>query len=715
MSTRSSKMMSTRRTTLISRKVLIDSLVRLSPLRLIANPVMLIVEITFFIVIAMALDPEAFPRLASSSLQVFYVEVALILLITVWFSTLSDALAESQAKNTANSLRRLEMEVSSKKILIEAGSRRIVPTPSRELRTGDLILLEKNDTVPIDAQVLEGIAMVDESLLTGESTAVRKAPGDDVIGGSQVLSDTLTAKVTVNPDETFINQMIRMVESSKRPKTPNEQAVTIVLIGLTAIFTILIGALLGVSLVLSLAADLSVLIALYVCLLPTTIGALLPSIGLSGISRLYKEKIVAKSGRAVETAGDTDVILLDKTGTITVGNRQAVEFLPFLEFNERDVGEAAFLASWHDDTPEGRSLIRLAYEAGFVPKEMNALYASEVYEFSASTRTSGVKLAGGTGFMLPKSGGTGRERGRLRRKFEPHVEGGVPIGSDETEIIKGAPDAIKKIVKSVPADYDKIVQEISAAGDTAMALSRNREAIGIVRLRDVLKPDIREKIMAVKVMGIRPVMITGDQPLTAKSIAAEVGIDEYQPEAKPEDKYDIVKREQAETRIVAMIGDGTNDAPALAMADVGLAMNSGTQAAKEAANMVDLESNPAKIIEVVMLGKQLLMTRGAVTTFSIANDVAKYFAIMPVLFASTVPELKALNVLGLGLNTAVLSALIFNAIIIPLLIPLAMRGVTFKPSGTMTLFLKNTMIYGFGGVIVPFVGIKLIDIAISLV
>jgi K+-transporting ATPase ATPase B chain len=714
MATRFGRMMLVRRPTLASRKVLFDSLVRLNPLRLVANPVMLIVEITFFIVASMAIYPEGFPRVASPSLQLFYVEVALILLITVWFSTLSDSLAESQAKNTANSLRRLEMEVSSKKILIEDGSRRVVPTPSRELRTGDLILLEKNDTVPIDAQVLEGIAMVDESLLTGESTAVRKAPGDDVIGGSQVLSDTLLAKVTVNPDETFINQMIRMVESSKRPKTPNEQAVSIVLIGLTAIFTILIGALLGVSLVLSLAADLSVLIALYVCLLPTTIGALLPSIGLSGISRLYKEKIVAKSGRAVETAGDTDVILLDKTGTITVGNRQAVEFLPFPGFAERDVGEAAFLASWHDDTPEGRSLIRLAYEDGFVPKEMNALDASEVYEFSASTRTSGVKLAGGTGFMLPKSGGIGRERGRLRRKFEPHVEGGVPIGSDETEIIKGAPDAIKKIVKSVPADYDKVVQQISSAGDTAMALSRNREAIGIVRLRDVLKPDIREKIMAVKVMGIRPVMITGDQPLTAKSIAAEVGIDEYKPEAKPEDKYDIVKREQAEMRIVAMIGDGTNDAPALAMADVGLAMNSGTQAAKEAANMVDLESNPAKIIEVVMLGKQLLMTRGAVTTFSIANDVAKYFAIMPVLFASTVPELKALNVLGLGLNTAVLSALIFNAIIIPLLIPLAMRGVTFKPSWTMTLFLKNTLIYGIGGVIIPFVGIKLIDVAISL-
>ena len=703
------------RTNLFSKSVLIDSLVRLDPRRLVSNPVMLIVEITFFIVAAMAVDPATFPRLASSSLQVFYVEVAAILLITVWFSTLSDSLAETQAKNTANSLRHLEMEVLSKKLVIEGETRTVVQTASRDLRKGDIILLEKSDTVPIDANVLEGIAMVDESLLTGESTAVRKAPGDDVIGGSIVLSDTLTAKVTVNPDETFINQMIRMVESSKRPKTPNEQAVTIVLIGLTGIFTILIAALLGVSLVLSLAADLSLIIALYVCLLPTTIGALLPSIGLSGISRLYKRKIVAKSGRAVETSGDTDVILLDKTGTITVGNRQAVEFLPFPGFTQKDVGEGAFLSSWHDDTPEGRSLIRLAYENGFVPKELNALDASEVYEFSASTRTSGVKLQGGTGFMLPKTGGLGREHGRWRRKFEALVEGGVPVAPDEIEIIKGAPDAIRKIVKSVPADYDKTVQSISAVGDTAMALSRNREAIGIVRLRDVLKPGIREQIEAVKRMGIRPVMITGDQPLTAKSIAGEVGIDEFRPEAKPEDKYDIVKKEQAETRIVAMIGDGTNDAPALAMADVGLAMNSGTQAAKEAANMVDLESNPAKIIEVVMLGKQLLMTRGAVTTFSIANDVAKYFAIMPVLFASTVPELKALNVLGLGLNTAVLSALIFNAAIIPLLIPLALRGITFKPSDTMTLFLKNTMIYGVGGVIVPFVGIKLIDIAISLV
>jgi len=340
------------------------------------------------------------------------------------------------------------------------------------------------------------------------------------------------------------------------------------------------------------------------------------------------------------------------------------------------------------------------------------LAVSEVYEFSASTRTSGVKISQGTGFMLPKGDKSGRERGRLRRKFEAHQEAGSVIAEDETEIIKGAPDAIKKIARSIPSNFDTLIDRISSQGDTPLALTRNREAIGIIRLKDVLKPGIKEKILSVKVMGIRPVMLTGDQPLTAKSIANEVGIDEYRPEAKPEDKYDIVMKEQAETRVVAMIGDGTNDAPALAVADVGLAMNSGTQAAKEAANMVDLESNPAKIIEVVLLGKQLLMTRGAVTTFSIANDVAKYFAIVPVMFAATLPELKSLNILGLGLNTAVLSALIFNAIIIPLLIPLAMRGIRFKPTSTMALFIRNALIYGIGGIIVPFIGIKLIDIAL---
>ncbi len=700
----------------LTGKVLLDSLVRLSPVSLIANPVMFLVEITFLIVVAMAIDPQAFVPVANPRDTVFYIEVALILLITVWFSTLSDALAEHQAKNTARSLRRLETEVLSKKVVSEDWSRKVIPTPSNELRRGDLILLEKDDLIPIDSEVLEGIAMVDESLVTGESAPVRKAPGDALIGGSRCVSDTLTARVTVNPEESYINQMIKMVESSKRPKTPNEQAVTIVLIGLTAIFSIIIVSLLGLSVVLGLGVDLSVLIALYVCLLPTTIGALLPAIGLSGISRLYGRRIVAKSGRAVETAGDTDVILLDKTGTITVGNRRAIEFIPFEAHTERELGEAAFLSSWHDDTPEGRSIITLAYDRGFIPRELNALGLSEVQEFSASTRTSGVKIARGAGFSLLKGEKSNGGRMRFRRKFaDEATASGVSTSEEEIEIVKGAPDSIKKIVRACPQNFESAVDSIAAAGDTPMAISRNGEAIGLIRLKDVLKPGIREKIQTVKMMGIRPVMITGDQPLTAKSIASEVGIDEFVPKAKPEDKYVIVQKEQAQSRIVAMIGDGTNDAPALSLADVGLAMNSGTESAKEAANMVDLESNPAKIIEVVMLGKQLLMTRGAVTAFSIANDVAKYFTIVPVMFGSTVAPLAALNVLGLGLNTAVLSALIFNAVIIPLLIPLAMRGVAFKPADTMTLFLRNTMIYGVGGIIVPFVGIKLIDILLSFI
>jgi len=374
--------------TTFTGKILIDSIRRLSPTSLIKNPVMLIVEITFFIVAAMAIVPKAFVPVANPNLQIFYVEVAAILLLTVWFSTVSDALAEQQAKSTAGSLRKLETEVSSKKIVTEEWTRKITIVKSTELRKDDLVLIEKGDIVPLDADVLEGIAMVDESLVTGESAPVRKAPGDSLIGGSRVASDSLTAKVTTNPGETFIDQMIKMVESSKRPKTPNEVAITIVLIGLTAIFTIIILALLGMSVTLGLGADLSVLIALYVCLLPTTIGALLPAIGLSGMSRLYKSKIIAKSGKAIETAGDADVVLLDKTGTITVGNRQAIEFVPFEKFSEEDVGEAAFLASWHDDTPEGRSVLKLAYEKGFVPKELNALATSEVYPFSASTRTS---------------------------------------------------------------------------------------------------------------------------------------------------------------------------------------------------------------------------------------------------------------------------------------------------------------------------------------
>ena len=700
---------SEQKSSVLTLQVLIDSFARLNPKMLIGNPVMFLVEITFFLVFAMAIYPQGFYPVASLSQRPFYITVAVILLLTVWFSTLSDALAEKQAKNTANSLRKLETEVPAKKLVTEGWSRKVVPISSKALLKGDLLLLERDDMVPSDAEVLEGIAMVDESLLTGESIPVRKAPGDMLIGGSRIVSDTLTAKVTVNPEESFINQMIKLVESSKRPKTPNEQAITIILIGLTAIFSIIIVSLLGLSVVLNLQGDLSVLIALYVCLLPTTIGALLPAIGLSGISRLYKRKIVAKSGRAIETAGDVDVVLLDKTGTITVGNRQAIEFIPFNGCAEADVGEAAFISSWHDDTPEGRSIIRLSYEKGFIPKELNSLTLSEVYPFSATTRTSGVKIASRSGFTLPqRSAGS-----RIRRKAIASETESVAAELEIT-LMKGAPNAIQNLLKTTPPEFVSTAEKISASGDTPIALARNGEAIGMIRLKDVLKPGIKEKIKAIKLMGIRPVMITGDQPLTAKSIASEVEITEFVPQAKPENKYEIVIKEQAQTRIVAMIGDGTNDAPALAKADVGLAMNSGTEAAKEAANMVDLESNPAKIIDVVLLGKQLLMTRGAVTTFSIANDVAKYFAIMPVLFASAVPALQALNVLNLGLHTAVLSALIFNAAIIPLLIPLAMRGIDFKPASTMTLFLRNTLIYGVGGIIVPFIGIKLIDLLLLL-
>ncbi len=699
-----------RRMSVVSEKVLADSVVRLSPKRLISNPVMLIVEVAFFVVAVMAFYPQGFPGVASVGERLYYAQVAIILLITVWFSTLSDALAEQQAKNTASSLRKLESEVPSKKIVREGWSQSISRASSNELRKGDLVLVEKGDTVPLDADVLEGIAMVDESLMTGESAPVRKAPGDVLIGGSRIVSDTLTVRVASNPGETYVDQMIRMVESSKRPKTPNEQAVTAVLIGLTAIFTVIVASLLGLSLALNLGADLSILIALYVCLLPTTIGALLPAIGLSGISRLYARKIVAKSGRAIETAGDADAILLDKTGTITVGNRRAIEFLPLELHTEREVGEAAFLSSWHDDTPEGRSIISLAYDRGFVPRELNALALSEVYEFSASTRTSGVKITRGMGFVPAKAYKSGEARMRFSRKY---ASGNEESGSGEISIVKGAPDSIKATVVSVPSDFEQKVDYVASAGETPIAIARNGEAIGIIRLKDTMKVGIKEKIQAVKTLGIRPVMITGDQPLTAKSIAGEVGITEYVPRAKPEDKFEIVKKEQAQSRIVAMIGDGTNDAPALAVADVGLAMSSGTEAAKEAANMVDLESNPAKVIEVVMLGKQLLMTRGAVTAFSIANDVAKYFAIMPVLFATSIPQLEALNILGLGLKTAVLSALIFNALVIPLLIPLAMRGVSFKPADTMTIFLRNVLVYGIGGLVLPFVGIKLIDLLIG--
>ncbi len=685
--------------------ILSESVTRMSPARLARNPVMFIVEMAFIVVAIMAADPTLIPLVSSQAQQAFYVYVAVILLLTVWFSTLSDSVAEAQVRSTASSLKQIEQEVQAKRL---DSDRHVSPVSSKSLRKGDIIRVEKGERVPIDSVVLEGIAMVDESLLTGESAPVRKAPTDMLIGGSTLVSDALVAQVSVDPGETYLSKLIDMVESSARPKTPNEAAISVLLLGLTAIFTVVMVSILWLSVTLSLGVDLSVLIALYVCLLPTTIGALLPAIGISGINRMSANRIIAKSGKAIETAGDTDAILLDKTGTITLGNRVATDFIPLGGHSAKEVGEAAFMSSWYDDTPEGRSIMNLAYELGCVPREFRSISRAEATEFSASTRKSGLKLARPGLFLFPKGGKTVLQRSRVRKKYAAVKEQGP-----ELDISKGAPDAIAQSVRSVPEGFDEMVQEISSSGDTPMAITVNNEVVGLIRLKDQLKPGIRDKINAVKVMGITPVMITGDQPLTAKSIASEVGIDDYVSRAKPETKMEVVKREQASAKIVAMIGDGTNDAPALAAADVGLAMASGTMAAKEAANMVDLESNPAKIIDVVMLGKQLLMTRGAVTTFSVANDVAKYFAIVPVMFSS-LPALGAINVLGLPPQTTVLAALIFNAAVIPALIPLALRGARFKPQGTMSIFLKNALTYGLGGVVLPFIGIEAIGQFIRL-
>ncbi|MCL5438332.1 MAG: HAD-IC family P-type ATPase [Candidatus Thermoplasmatota archaeon] len=684
------------------KRVVKDSILRMNPVKLASNPVMLVVEISFFLVSFMAIAPGTIPSVSSPSEQLFYVIVAFILGLTVWFSTLSDSIAEAEIRATATSLKSLEKEVEAKKM---DDQRNIAMVSSKDLRTGDIIYMEKGDSVPIDCEVLEGIAMVDESLITGESSPVRKTVGDTLIGGSTISTDSIVARVTVNIGESYLSKLISIVESSKRPKTPNERAVSILLLGLTVIFTVIMASILSLALALGIRIDLSVLIALYVCLLPTTIGALLPSIGISGINRMSRSRIIAKSGRAIEAAGDTDTLMLDKTGTITFGNRVAVELVPLGDHTAREIGEAAFLSSWHDDTPEGRSIMSLAYKHGYIPKEFSSIDRAESTEFSAATRRSGLTLIDADDFRLPKGGKDMLQRTRMRRKYLN------PESGEMLEISKGAPDAIKEAASECPSGFDEAVVSISSVGDTAMAISVGESIVGLIRLKDTLKPGIREKIEAVKAMGIRPVMITGDQPDTARTIASEVGIEDFVSQAKPETKLEVVKKEQSLGRITAMIGDGSNDAPALAAAEVGLSMASGTMAAKEAANLVDLESNPAKIIDVVVLGKQLLMTRGAITTFSIANDIAKYFAIVPVLFVA-LPDLGKINILGLGPHVAVISALIFNAIIIPAMIPLATRGASFKPMKAMSIFLRNIITYGAGGVLLPFAGIELIGLTI---
>jgi K+-transporting ATPase ATPase B chain len=684
--------------------VLLDSFKRLNPWVLKSNLVMFITELTFVVVLIMAISPTLIPMVSSSGEKGFYTAVAVILIFTVWFSTLSDSIAEAQIRNTASSLRKMKEQMTAKRLTSSNRSNYDV-IPSNQLKKGDLILIEHGDKVPIDSEVLEGIAMVDESLLTGESANVRKSMGSTLLGGSVVTTDRLVARVSVNPDETYVSKLISLVESSSRPKTPNEIALGILIAGFTAIFSIIIFALLFLGITLNLGIDLAVVIALYVCLLPTTIGALLPAIGISGINRMSAKRIISKSGKSIEASGDTDVLLLDKTGTITKGMRKAVSFIPVGNHTERQVGEAAFLSSWDDDTPEGKSIVELAFNLGFFPQEFNTIYRSEFEEFSAETRRSSIKMSGAHEFLLPKGGRKLLQRKRLRRKFES-------TGTrSEFEIVKGAPDAVVDYVKVKPADFDDALKKISEDGATIMVVAEAGEIIGFIKLKDEVKPGVKEKIRAIREMDIEVIMVTGDQPLTAGVISKDVGIDDFIAKARPETKYELVKEEQKNGKIVSMIGDGTNDAPALSVADVGLAMASGTEPAKEAANMVDLESNPSKIIDVVMLGKQILMTRGTVTTFSIANDIAKYFVIVPIMF-SALPALGALNIMHLTPHIAVLSALLYNALIIPALIPLALRGNVFKPSSTMKIFLKNAMIYGFGGIVLPFIAIKLISILI---
>ena len=626
----------------------------------------------------------------------FILAVALWLWFTVLFANFAEALAEGRSKAQAASLRGLKKETWAKKLSEAKFGTKWQLVQSEDLRLGEVILVEANDTVPADGEVIEGVASVDESAITGESAPViREAGGDfsSVTGGTRVLSDWIVVKVTVNPGETFVDRMIAMVENAKRQKTPNEVALTILLVALTIVFlvvtvTLLPFSMFSASLATAVAqrgspASITVLVALLVCLIPTTIAGLLSAIGVAGMSRMMQANVIATSGRAVEAAGDVDVLLLDKTGTITLGNRQAAALLPADGVAEADLADVAQLASLADETPEGRSIVVLAKQRfALRERDIHALDAHFVH-FSANTRMSGVDLGG-------------------------------------RQIRKGAAEAIRKHVEALGGKFPKSaaasVDAVARRGSTPLVVADGTKVLGVIELKDIVKGGIRERFAELRKMGIKTIMVTGDNRVTAAAIAAEAGVDDFLAEATPQAKLSLIREYQAEGRLVAMTGDGTNDAPALAQADVAVAMNSGTQAAKEAGNMVDLDSNPTKLIEVVETGKQMLMTRGSLTTFSIANDIAKYFAIIPAAFVTTYPQLAALNVMGLASPTsAILSAVIFNALIIVFLIPLALKGVKYRPLGAATLLRQNLAIYGLGGIVVPFIGIKAIDLAIAAV
>ncbi len=654
-----------------------QAMVMLKPWTMARNPVMFVTEIGAALT-TLVLVGDLFHDQAALT---YTLAVTVILWLTVLFANFAEALAEARGKAQADTLRRTRRKTLARRMINGAEEQ----IGSDDLREGDVVLVAAGETIPGDGEVIEGAATVDESAITGESApVVREAGGDrsGVTGGTRVLSDQITIRITAGAGESFLDRMIALVEGAVRQKTPNELALTVTLAGLTLAFLMVTGALWPIGRYFSVELPIPTLIALLVCLIPTTIGALLAAIGLAGMDRALSANVLAKSGKAVELAGDIDTLLLDKTGTITMGDRQATGYHPLPGVTEEQLAAAAMCASFGDQTPEGKSIVRLGAEflGTNAPRETPQ---AKVIPFTAQTRLSGLDLPDGSSYR------------------------------------KGASDAVCAYIREqgapIPAATKELVDNVARQGSTPIVVAEGRIVLGVVALSDVLKPGIRDRLIRLRAMGLRVVMVTGDNPLTAAAIAAQAGVDDTIAEAKPEDKLEYIRREQRAGRLIAMMGDGTNDAPALAQADIGVAMNSGTQAAKEAGNMVDLDSDPTKLIEIIEIGKQLLMTRGALTTFSIANDVAKYFAIIPAMFMLAIPQLAALNLMGLSTpGSAILSALIFNAVIIPLLIPIAIKGVKYRPMGADSILRRNLLIYGLGGVIAPFAGIKLVDMALSL-
>ncbi|MGL4286568.1 MAG: potassium-transporting ATPase subunit KdpB [Phreatobacter sp.] len=667
----------------LARQATIDALKKLDPRLLIANPVIFVTE-AVAMVVTIILVRDLFLGLASA----FTAQIALWLWLTVLFSTFAEALAEGRGKAQADALRRTRTDTQAKRLVSADDLLTVQAVSALDLKPGDLVRVETGDVIPGDGDIVAGIASVNEAAITGESAPVIREAGGDrsaVTGGTTVVSDWIVVKITAQPGHSFLDRMIALVEGAERQKTPNEIALTVLLAGMTLVFIVAVGTLPGFAAYHGMTVPVVVLVALLVCLIPTTIGGLLSAIGIAGMDRLLKFNVLATSGRAVEASGDVDTLLLDKTGTITFGNRMASEVIPMPGISEREVMEAAVLASLADETAEGRSILELARNTMNIALDRPA--GATFIDFSAATRLSGVDLDGR----------------RLR---------------------KGAIDSVVKFARQTtcgqpitePPGFRETVDRIARSGGTPLGLVEGNRILGIIHLKDVVKPDIKERFAELRRMGIRTVMVTGDNPATAAAIASEAGVDDFIAEATPQDKLAFIRAEQSKGRLVAMCGDGTNDAPALAQADVGVAMQTGTQAAREAGNMVDLDSDPTKLIEVVGIGKQLLMTRGALTTFSIANDVAKYFAILPALFVASLPALGALNVMGLASpQSAILSAVIFNALIIVALVPLALKGVAYRPVGAAALLRRNLVVYGLGGLVAPFVGIKLIDMAISAI